>query len=115
MADHYRAVVASLERVLDRSDSEAVMEARDLVRRLIETVIVTPLPERGKFSLTVQGKIAALVGQDGDDTTILGAGGCNHHYLRPTNSHFPMNAKSNARRMVAKNSSFHSILFRTAA
>ncbi len=43
------------------------------------------------------------------------AGGCNHHYLRPTNSHFPINAKSNARRMVAKNSSFHSILFRTAA
>jgi len=74
LADHYRAVVASLERVLDRSDSEAVMEARDLVRRLIETVVVTPLPERGRFSLTVQGKIAALVGQDGDDTTILGAG-----------------------------------------
>ncbi|WP_244435577.1 hypothetical protein [Martelella sp. AD-3] len=43
------------------------------------------------------------------------AGGCNHHYLRPTNSHFPINAKSNARRKVAKNSSFHSILFRTAA
>ena len=43
------------------------------------------------------------------------AGGCNHHYLRPTNIHFPINAKSNARRMVAKNSSFHSVLFRTAA
>ena len=43
------------------------------------------------------------------------AGGCNHHYLRPTNSHFPINAKSNAGRMVAKNSSFHSVLFRTAA
>jgi site-specific DNA recombinase len=74
MADHYRAVVASLERVLDRSDSEAVMEARDLVRRLIETVVVTPLPERGRFSLTVKGKIAALVTQDGENTMKLGAG-----------------------------------------
>ncbi|WP_210215533.1 hypothetical protein, partial [Pseudochrobactrum sp. B5] len=43
------------------------------------------------------------------------AGGCNHQYLRPANSHFPINAKSNAGRMVAKNSSFHSVLFRTAA
>ena len=43
------------------------------------------------------------------------AGGCNHHYLRPTNSHFPINAKSNAGGMVAKNGSFHSVLFRTAA
>ena len=74
MADHYRAVVASLERALERSDSEAALEARDLVRKLIETVVVTPLPERGKFALTVQGKIAALVDQDGDDTTVLGAG-----------------------------------------
>ena len=74
MADHYRAVVASLERALERSDSEAALEARDLVRKLIETVVVTPLPERGKFALTVEGKIAALVDQDGDDTTVLGAG-----------------------------------------
>ena len=65
MADHYRAVVASLERALERSDSEAALEARDLVRKLIETVVVTPLPERGKFALTVEGKIAALVDQDG--------------------------------------------------
>ncbi|WP_366250126.1 recombinase family protein [Brevundimonas sp.] len=74
MAEHYRAVVDSLERALARSDSEAALEARDLVRKLIETVVVTPLPERGKFALTVQGKIAALVNQDGDNTTILGAG-----------------------------------------
>ena len=74
MADHYRTVVASLERALERSDSEAAAEARDLVRKLIETVVVMPLPERGKFALTVQGKIAALVNQDGDNTTILGAG-----------------------------------------
>jgi site-specific DNA recombinase len=51
-----------------------VMEARDLVRRLIETVVVTPLPERGRFSLTVKGKIAALVTQDGENTMKLGAG-----------------------------------------
>ena len=74
MAEHYRAVVGSLERALARSDSEAALEARDLVRKLIETVVVTPLPERGTFALTVQGKIAALVNQDGDNTTILGAG-----------------------------------------
>ena len=74
MAEHYRSVVGSLERALARSDSEAALEARDLVRRLIETVVVTPLPERGTFALTVQGKIAALVSQDGDDTTVLGAG-----------------------------------------
>ena len=74
MAEHYRTVVGSLERALARSDSEAALEARDLVRRLIETVMVTPLPERGKFALTVQGKIAALVDQDGDNTTIVGAG-----------------------------------------
>ena len=74
MADHYRAVVASLERALQRSDSEAALEARDLVRKLIKTEVVTPLPEHGKFALTVEGKIAALVAQDGDDTTVLGAG-----------------------------------------
>ncbi|WP_426045916.1 hypothetical protein [Brevundimonas sp. DWP1b2] len=41
---------------------------------MIETVVVMPLPERGKFALTVQGKIAALVNQDGDNTMKLGAG-----------------------------------------
>jgi site-specific DNA recombinase len=74
MADHYRMVVGSLERALDRSDSEAAAEARNLVRRLIETMVVTPLEERGKFALTVQGKIAALVNQDGENTMKLGAG-----------------------------------------
>ncbi|AQR61860.1 hypothetical protein BZG35_09505 [Brevundimonas sp. LM2] len=74
MADHYREVVASLERALERSESEAAMDARDLVRRLIETVVVRPLPERGAFALTVQGKIAALVDQDGDNTMKVGAG-----------------------------------------
>ena len=74
MADHYRTVVGSLERALDRGDSEAAAEARDLVRQLIETVVVTPLEERGKFALTVQGKIAALVNQDGENTMKLGAG-----------------------------------------
>ena len=54
--------------------TEAAAEARDLVRRLIETVVVTPLPERGKYALTVQGKIAALVNQDGENTMKLGAG-----------------------------------------
>ena len=33
VAEHYRAVVDSLERALDRSDSEAAAEARDLVRK----------------------------------------------------------------------------------
>ena len=74
LADQYRAMVASLEQALVRSDSEAAAEARDLVRRLIETVVVTPLPERGKFALTVKGKIAALVSQDGDDAIVVGAG-----------------------------------------
>ncbi len=74
MADHYRSVVASLERALERSDSEAAADARDLVRRLIETVVFTPLAERRKFALTAQRKIAALVNQDGDNTIILGAG-----------------------------------------
>ena len=74
MAAHYREVVASLERALERSGSEAAMEARELVRKLVETVVVTPEPERGRFSLTVKGKIAALVNQDGDNTTKVGAG-----------------------------------------
>lgn len=73
-ADRYRAMVASLERALDRSDSEAAIEARNLVRQLIDTVLVAPLPARGKFALTVQGKIAALVNQDGEDTMKVGAG-----------------------------------------
>ena len=74
LAYQYRAMAASLEQALVRSDSMTAAEARDLVRRLIETVLVTPLPERGKFALTVKGKIAALVSQDGDDAMILGAG-----------------------------------------
>ena len=74
VAEHYRSVVDSLERALDRSDSEAAAEARDLVRKLIETVVVTPMEERGKFALTVQGKIAALVNQDGENTIKVGAG-----------------------------------------
>lgn len=73
MADHYRAVVASLERVLQRS--AAALEARDLVRKLIETVVVTPLPEHGKSALTVKGKIANLEIKDGDYNKKLGAGG----------------------------------------
>lgn len=54
VAEHYRTVVDSLERALARSDSEAATEGRDLGRKLIETVVVTPLEERGKFGLTVQ-------------------------------------------------------------
>ena len=44
------------------------------MRRLIETVVVAPLPERGQYELTVKGQIAALVSQDGDCTTLVGAG-----------------------------------------
>ena len=54
---------------------DVAAEARDLVRRLIETVVVTPLPERGQVALTVKGKIAARVSQDGDHMTVVGAGG----------------------------------------
>ena len=74
VVNHYRAVVGSLERALERSDSEAAVEAKDLVRKLIETVVVMPLEARGKFALTVQGKIAALGNQDGENTMKLGAG-----------------------------------------
>ncbi|MFB7881005.1 recombinase zinc beta ribbon domain-containing protein [Brevundimonas diminuta] len=73
IAEHYRRVVIDLAQALHRSDSEAAAEARDLVRRLIETVVVTPLQERGRFALTMKGKIAALVNQDGDHT-VVGAG-----------------------------------------
>ena len=41
---------------------------------MIETVVVTPLPKRGQYALTVKGKIAALVNQDGDHTIVVGAG-----------------------------------------
>ena len=78
IAEHYRRVVIDLAQALHRSDSEAAAEARDLVRRLIETVVVTTLPERGQYALTVKGKIAALVSQDGDDAMILGAGERTH-------------------------------------
>ena len=54
IAEHYRRVVSDLAQALHRSDSEAAAEARDLVRRLIETVVVTPLPERGQYELTVK-------------------------------------------------------------
>ena len=74
IAEHYRRVVSDLAQALHCNDSEAAAEARDLVRRLIETVVVTPLPERGQYALTVQGKIAALVNQDGDCTIVVGAG-----------------------------------------
>ncbi|MBA4804197.1 MAG: hypothetical protein H2038_06070 [Brevundimonas sp.] len=74
ITERYRAMVTSLERALQRNDSEAAVEARNLVRKLIETVVVRPLRERGKFALTVQGKIAALVNQDGEDTMKVGAG-----------------------------------------
>jgi site-specific DNA recombinase len=74
IAEHYRRVVGDLAQALHLSDSEAAAEARDLVRQLIETVVVTPLPERGKYALTVKGQIAALVGQDGDCTIVVGAG-----------------------------------------
>ncbi len=74
IAEHYRRVVSDLAQALHRSDSEAAAEARDLVRRLIETVVVTPLPERGQYELTVKGQIAALVNQDGDCTIVVGAG-----------------------------------------
>lgn len=74
IAEHYRRVVGDLAQALHRRDSEAAAEARDLVRRLIETVVVTPLPERGQYGLTVKGQIAALVGQDGDCTIVVGAG-----------------------------------------
>lgn len=45
--------------------------------------MVTPLEERGKFALTVRGKIAALVNQDGEDTAKLGAGARTPLHLTP--------------------------------
>ncbi|MFC5373726.1 hypothetical protein ACFPIF_14245 [Brevundimonas faecalis] len=48
----------------------------------IETVVVTPLPERGQYGLTVKGQIAALVNQDGDHTVVVGAGACADQNLR---------------------------------
>ena len=45
--------MSDLAQALHCNDSEAAAEARDLVRRLIETVVVTPLPEQGQFALTV--------------------------------------------------------------
>ncbi|MEN5115124.1 hypothetical protein ABE453_13965 [Brevundimonas diminuta] len=83
IAEHYRRVVIDLAQALHRSDSEAAAEARDLVRRLIETVVVTPLPERGQYALTVKGKIAALVNQDGDHTVLVDAGAGFERYLTP--------------------------------
>ena len=83
IAEHYRRVVIELAQALHRSDSEAAAEARDLVRRLIETVVVTPLPERGLFALIVKGKIAALMNQDGDHTVVVGAGAGFGRYLTP--------------------------------
>jgi len=47
MAEHYRTVVGSLERALGRSAARLALEARDLVRKLIETVVVTLWLERG--------------------------------------------------------------------
>jgi hypothetical protein len=44
------------------------------VRRLIEAVMVTPQPEWGQYKIAVKGQITALVGQDGDCTTVVGAG-----------------------------------------
>lgn len=46
-------------------------------------MVVTPLEARGKFALTVQGEIAALVNQDGDNTMKLGAGARLGRYLTP--------------------------------
>jgi len=83
IAEHYCGVVDDLAQALHRSNSEAAADARDLVRRLIETVVVTPLLERGKYALTVQGKIAALVNQDGDCTIVVGAGAGFGRYLTP--------------------------------
>lgn len=83
IAEHYRRVVGDLAQALHRSDSEAAAEARDLVRRLIEMVVVTPLPERGQYALTVKGQIASLVNQDGDCTTVVGAGAGFGRYLTP--------------------------------
>lgn len=84
MADRYRSVVASLERALEFGDSEAAAETPTLVRELIETGVAPPLPERGKFALIVQGKIAALVNQDGDYTIVVGAGAGFEHNLTPS-------------------------------
>ncbi|MNL55521.1 hypothetical protein D3C87_1789420 [compost metagenome] len=44
----------------------------------------TSLPERGKYALTVKGKIAALVNPDSDFTIVVGAGAGFGKYLTPT-------------------------------
>jgi len=77
------------------------------VRQLIETVVVTPLPERGRFALTVKGKIAALVSQDGDCTTVVGAGACSNQNLRLLTTYRPV--------LEQLASDEHSTLFRAAA
>ena len=68
----YRQLVERLAEVLAQPESLEIAEARDALRALIRSVVVTARPERSTFDVTVETELAPLV--SGGSSLTVGAG-----------------------------------------
>jgi DNA invertase Pin-like site-specific DNA recombinase len=69
----FRDLVERMNTALAQSDTPERAEAREAFRALIREVVVSPAAERGRFDVSVETEMAALVAQDGHIST-MGAG-----------------------------------------
>jgi hypothetical protein len=58
LAEGYRGRIERLERLLDGSERD---EARQIVRSMIDHVVLTPRPDGGGLDATLYGALAALL------------------------------------------------------
>ena len=84
MAQAYARMADQLHLALEEDDGE---EVRAELRKLIERVVFTPLPDKGAFDLRVEGKLARLLGvseKPGACEVVVGAGS---RATRPHSAH----------------------------
>lgn len=91
MAELCRSRVQQLYDALQSEDSKKRMEAADIVRTLVERIVLTPV--NGKVEIDVQGDLAGILTLSvqkqspadvaGPSQVKMVAGACNHLYLRP--------------------------------
>ncbi|KAB2913584.1 MAG: recombinase family protein [Hyphomicrobiaceae bacterium] len=107
-AERYKERVAEIHRALSKGD-EAAREAVELVRELIDRIVVTPTDEGEPMNLELVGNVAALLEERRPNAgaIVAVAGPRNHHYraaaYRRTGGAqiLPMRPRPTSRRLAA--------------
>ena len=92
MAHHYRAQVEELYTALQEDSEARWMEATDVLRSLVDEIVLTPDTDSGELRVEVRGDLAGILaislerkkpsGGEGGSQFEMVAGACNHLKLR---------------------------------